>query len=136
MSPARQAAARLLIGLVFFFNVQCGLVFLILPQNYSDSFELSGIPGQVMVQALGLLFLMWNVPFAAALIQPIRNHNSLLQAIWMQAIGLAGETWMFFSLAAGHDLLRATAFRFILFDGAGLLALIASFWLFTTKREA
>ena len=137
MSPAhRLAIARLMIGLVLFFNVQCGLVFLVFPQNFAGNFELNGLPGQAMVQTLGLLFIMWNVPYAAALIQPIRNRNSHLQAILMQAIGLAGEIWMLLGLTAGHDTLRITALRFIWFDSFGLLALSGSFWLLRPERTA
>ena len=130
-SAHRLAIARLMVGLVLFFNVQCGLVFLVFPQNFVGNFELNGIPGQAMVQALGLLFIMWNVPYAAALIQPIRNRNSHLQAI-----GLAGEMWMLIGLAAGHDTLRITVLRFIGFDSFGLLALSGSFWLLRPERTA
>ena len=84
--------ARILIGFVFLVNVQCALVFLIWPEKYTPGFELSGVPGEAMLRGLGVLFLMWNVPYAVALWNPIRYRLALWMAIAMQAIGVAGET--------------------------------------------
>src|ERR1035437_4336550 len=84
--------ARLLIGWVFFFNVQCAIAFLAAPQLYAGLFELSGPPGEGMLRGLGLLFLMWNVPYAVALWNPARQRTSLYEAIVMQAIGVLGES--------------------------------------------
>src|SRR5512137_977255 len=88
----RNWAARGLIGLVFFFNVQCALLFLAVPQAYAPSFELSGPVGEGMLRGLGILFLMWNVPYAVALWNPHAHRTSLYEAIAMQAIGVLGET--------------------------------------------
>jgi hypothetical protein len=46
-----------------------------------------------------------------------------------QAIGLAGETWMWLTLPAGHAALWTTGLRFIAFDGAGLVGMGLVFWL-------
>lgn len=121
---ARLWFARLLIGIVLIFNVQCALAFLISPQLYAPGFELSGAAGEGMVRGMGVLFLMWNVPYAVALSHPLRRRVSLWEALAMQAIGLAGESLLLLSLEPGHALLRASVGRFILFDGAGLLLLI------------
>jgi hypothetical protein len=115
--------ARLLIGLVLCWNLECALAFLWRPGDYAPGFELAGGPGVAMVRGLGILFLMWNVPYALAAWHPRRQRTSLLEALAMQAIGLLGETALFFSLPAGHAALRGTAMRFILFDGAGLVLL-------------
>jgi hypothetical protein len=119
--------ARLLIGLVFFFNVQCAILFLAAPQLYAASFELSGPAGEGMLRGLGLLFLMWNVPYAVALWNPARQRTSLFEAVAMQAIGVVGETLLLLTFPTGHAAIRATIGRFILFDGSGLaLLLLAS----------
>lgn len=128
--------ARLWIGGVLFFNVQCALAFLIQPQAYVGAFELQGIAGEVMVRSMGILFLMWNVPYAFALIHPEKNRLSLWQAWAMQTIGLMGETILLATLPEGHAALRATALRFIWFDGAGLLALTGALMITRTGREA
>jgi len=119
MLAARQKTwlARLLIGLVFFFNVQCAVVFLAVPQQYVASFELSGPPGE------GLLFLMWNVPYAVALWNAARQRTSLYQAVVMQAIGVVGESLLLATFPAGHAAIRESVGRFILFDGSGLALL-------------
>lgn len=125
MFTARQKTwlARLLIGWVFFFNVQCALVFLAVPQQYVASFELSGAPGEGMLRGLGLLFLMWNVPYAVALWNPARQRTSLYQAMVMQAIGVTGESLLLATFPAGHAAIRESVERFILFDGSGLVLL-------------
>ncbi len=116
--------ARLLIGLVFFFNVQCAIVFLAAPQLYATSFELSGPPGEGALRGLGLLFLMWNVPYAVALWNPARQRASLYEAVAMQAIGVVGETLLLLTFPSGHTAIRASVGRFILFDGSGLVLLV------------
>ena len=123
--------ARLLIGLVFFFNVQCAIAFLAAPQLYAASFELSGPPGEGMLRGLGLLFLMWNVPYAVALWNPARQRTSLYEAIVMQAIGVVGETLLLatFPAEAGYTAIGASVGRFIIFDGSGLVLLVLAAFL-------
>jgi hypothetical protein len=83
---------------------------------------------------MGILFLMWNVPYAVAFWHPVRHRLSLLEAVVMQAMGVVGEMLLLWTLPAGHAALRATARRFILFDGAGLLVLVAAMWLARRRR--
>lgn len=127
--------ARLLIGIVFFFNVQCALAFLIAPQNYAPAFELSGAPGAGMVRGMGILFLMWNVPYAAALWQPMRHFFSLTEAVVMQTIGLVGETLIWLNLPVVHASARGSILRFIWFDGGGLVLLLAAWVIVYTLRK-
>jgi hypothetical protein len=116
--------ARLLIGLVFFFNLQCAVAFLVSPGQYTASFELSGPPGEGMLRGLGLLFLMWNVPYAVALWHPARQRTSLYQAVVMQLIGVVGESLLLATFPQGHAAICDSVGRFILFDGGGLLLLV------------
>lgn len=116
--------ARLLIGIVFVVNVQCALLFLADPAAYAPSFELSGPPGEGMVRGMGLLFLMWNVPYAVALSHPARRRISLYEALAMQAIGFFGETLLLAGFPAGHPALVDAVGRFVVFDGAGLGLLV------------
>ncbi len=116
--------SRLLIGVVFFFNVECALAFLAAPQAYAPAFELSGEPGIGMVRGMGILFLMWNVPYAFALWHPLRFRVSLLSAVIMQAVGAAGETVLLLTFPPGYALLKASVLRFIIFDTTGLVLLV------------
>jgi hypothetical protein len=125
--------SRLLIGLVLISNLSCALAFLLWPGRYAPGFELQGALGEAMVRALGVLFVMWNVPYAVALWHPARHRLSLYEAIAMQAIGLLGESWIWFSLPAIHAVARASITRFIVFDALGLLALAAAAW--TTRQS-
>lgn len=121
--------ARAVIGLVFGWNVQAAVVFLLAPAAYAPGFELSGAPGAAMVRGLGVLFLMWNVPYAVALWHPARHRVSLHQAVAMQAIGLAGESLILWSLGGQHPFAAASVTRFIAFDGAGLVLLALAAWI-------
>lgn len=77
---------------------------------------------------MGILFLMWNVPYATAFWHPVRRRFSLYEALAMQAIGLAGECLLLFSLPVENVLLRGSITRFILFDMGGLAMLAAAAW--------
>lgn len=79
-----------------------------------------------MVRGLGILFLMWTIPYLFALSDPLKKRVSLIEAVLMQGIGLAGESLMLLTLPEGHPVLRETAARFIIFDGGGLVLLIAA----------
>ena len=119
-------AARLLIGAVFAWNVQCALVFLAAPGAYTAGFELSGIAGEAAVRGMGILFLMWNVPYAVALWHPQKHRTALFEAAAMQAIGVAGESLLLAGLPASAAILRELVSRFIAFDAAGLALLLAA----------
>ncbi len=125
-------ASRALIGLVLFFNVQCAVVFLISPQAFAPGFELQGVVGDAMVRGMGILFLMWNVPYVLAVIDPVRFRVSLYEAVVMQAIGAIGESILLATFPEGHAAIRASVGRFIVFDGGGLVLLLLA--LLITRR--
>lgn len=119
--------ARLLIGVVILFNLQAAAVFLLWPHEYISAFELQGGVGAAMLRGLGVLFVMWNVPYAVAMWHPVRYRVSLYEALAMQTIGLVGESIIYYTLSPDHDVLRASILRFITSDAVGLvLLLIAS----------
>jgi len=124
---------RALIGLVFLWNVQCAVVFVAAPGTFAPGFELTGAAGEAIVRGVGVLFLMWNVPYAVALWHPARRRISLYEALAMQAIGLAGESLILWSLGGGHPVAGGTVLRFIAFDGSGLLLLGLAAWV--TRRS-
>jgi len=121
--------ARLAIVLVFLWNIQCAFAFLLWPDRFTAGFELSGTPGEAALRGVGVLFLMWNIPYAVALWHPIRYRISLYEATAMQAIGLLGETLIWLSQSPAHSLLQTSLLRFIAFDGAGLALLLLAIWL-------
>lgn len=114
---------RLLIGFVSFFNLQCAFYFLFRPADYAPGFELTGVPGSAIVQGMGLLFIMWNIPYLFALVNPLKYTVSLVEAVIMQAVGVFGETILLLILKGEHPLVRASVLRFIYFDGGGLVLL-------------
>jgi len=125
----RKWLVRLVVGVVFLFNVTCALEFIAWPERYAPAFEVSGTPGQMLVRGMGILFLMWNATYPPVLARPDRNRTLLAVILAQQAIGLAGEVWMWVTLPPGHTALWATGLRFIAFDGAGLVGMGLAFWL-------
>ena len=121
--------ARIIVGAVFLMNVSCALAFILQPGKYSPGFEVAGVPGRIYVQGLGILFLMWNATYPPVIFQPIRYRALFVVVLIQQAIGFAGETWLWLTLPAGHSPLRTTGLRFILFDGIGLIAITGAYWL-------
>jgi hypothetical protein len=121
--------ARLVLAVVFFFNVTCALAFIAGPAAYAASFEVSGVAGEVLTRGIGILFLMWNATYPLAMWNPYRYRWLFLIVIAQQAIGLGGETWMLLTLPPGHPVLATTGWRFIAFDGGGFLAMLAAFTL-------
>jgi hypothetical protein len=132
--PIRLWLARLLIGIVFLWNVQCAITFMIAPATFAPGFELSGAAGAAAVRGMGVLFLMWNVPYAVALWHPARHRVSLYEAVAMQTIGLIGESLILWSLGGVHPVAAGSVMRFIAFDGAGVLLLALAAWI--TRRHA
>ena len=126
--------ARLLIGVVFLWNVQCAIAFLLAPATFAPGFELGGVAGEAAVRGMGVLFLMWNVPYAVALWDPVRYRVSLYEAVAMQAIGLIGESLILLSLGGAHPVAAGSVARFIAFDGAGLVLLALAAWI--TRRRS
>lgn len=124
MRPA--LLARLLILPVLAWNVQCAAAFVLWPHAYAPGFALSGVPGAAAVRGMGILFLMWNVPYAVAAWNPLRWRVSLYEAAAMQAIGLVGESLLLAGLPGNEAALRAAVARFVAFDAAGLLLLLAA----------
>lgn len=129
--------ASILIGIVFIINIQAGIDFYFNPEKYTAAYELSGIPGEISVSGVGLLFIMWNVPYAFALWNPVKNAISLVQATIMQALGVIGETALLCRFSAqDFPFLARSIKRFIYFDGAGLILLIlAGYLILRYKKE-
>ena len=121
--------SRQLIGLVLLINLQSAFTYLLWPERYAPGFEMTGDIGAAMVRGMGVLFVMWNVPYVVALWNPVRYHIALYIAIAMQVIGLVGETWIYLSLLTVHATARASIMRFIIFDALGLLALLGAAWI-------
>ena len=119
-------AARLLIAVVVAWNLECALVFLLTPVVFAPGFELTGIPGAAALRGFAVLFVMWNIPYLVALWHPLRHRVSLREALAMQAVGVIGESFILFSIPAGHTLLHISLLRFITFDASGVIALLGA----------
>ena len=128
--------SRILIGIVTFFNLQAAILLMIHPGDFSPGFELTGVPGDAVIQGMGLLFLMWNIPYLVALFNPVKHFVSLIEAVIMQAIGVFGETILLLTLKGEHPLLQSSVIRFIIFDGGGLLFLLIALIILLKYRRS
>ena len=140
MQPKRVNAftlsARILIGIVTLLNLQAAFQFMFWPSNYAPGFEISGEAGIAVIQGMGLLFLMWNIPYLFALTNPVKRLLSLIEAVIMQAIGVIGETVLLLTLKGEHPQIHASVLRFIIFDGAGLVLLLIALSLVIRFRRS
>jgi hypothetical protein len=125
---------RLLIALVFASNIYCAIQFVVNPSGYTQQFDLVGEAGKVVISSLGILFIMWNVPYVIAIYQPYRYSIALISALFMQLIGFIGETWIYFSIQTLVNT-KSSIMRFMIFDFAGLLLLLIAFVLLFKKRN-
>lgn len=123
---ARLWISRLLIVAVTLMNLQAAFLFMLRPQDYAPGFEMSGVTGEVMVRGMGLLFLMWNIPYLFAALHPVQHFISLVETVIMQFIGVTGESLILSGLHGEHPIIQASVRRFIVFDGAGLFVLLAA----------
>lgn len=117
--------ARGFILIVFTFNILCAFQFILQPTRYTTSFDLTGDSGAAVIRSIGILFLMWNVPYAIALINPVGNFVALLSAVIMQALGVLGETWVYVTIPMLLSF-RQSISRFVIFDAVGLVLLAIS----------
>jgi hypothetical protein len=123
------------IAIVFLANVQCAVAFILSPVTFTSSYELSGVVGTATIQAIGVLFLMWNIPYAVALWHPLRHRLSLWEAVAMQAIGVIGESIIKVTLPGSHQVLHSSLERFIWFDGLGVLLLLLAVWFSRSEHK-
>jgi hypothetical protein len=122
-------AARAAVALVLASNLSAAVPYVLQPDSFASSYELTGAAGAAMVRGVGILFLMWCVAYVPVIARPDR-HPALFSVIAVQqVIGLLGETWIVASLPVGHARLAATGLRFMIFDGVGLALLILGFML-------
>jgi hypothetical protein len=128
--------ARILIAVVTFLNLQAAFYFMLSPGDYAPAFELTGPPGSAVIQGMGLLFLMWNIPYLVALINPLRHTVSMIEAMIMQGIGVFGETALLLTLKGEHPQIHASVLRFILFDGSGFVVLSIALVLITLYKRS
>ena len=119
--------SQLVVGVVFILNISCAVAFIFQPERYMGGFEIGGLQGRVLTQAVGILFLMWNVTYPLVILNPYRHKTLFAVILIQQAIGLLGERWLMLTLPAGHAALQATGLRFIFFDGAGLILMGAAY---------
>ena len=125
--PASIWFARAALLAVLIANMSAAIPYVVQPADYAAAYELTGVPGEVVVRGFGILYLMWAAPFIPAIWHPARNRVTFAAVLAMQAIGWAGESLMLAGLPAGHAVLRATGLRFIAFDGAGLVILLIAY---------
>jgi hypothetical protein len=121
--------ARIFVSGVFIANLSAAIPFVLYPERFVHSFELNGIPGEVSVRGMGILFLMWNATYPPVIIHPNRYRVLFGVMLLQQVIGLIGESMMWAALPSNHTALGLTGFRFMRFDFYGLIVLLLAFFI-------
>lgn len=121
---------------VFVINMQCAIAFIAWPEFYVDAYELGGVAGAAAVRGMGITFAMWNTTYPAFIALPRRFPVLGWVILAQQLVGLVGESFIYLTLPAGHAVLAAGIMRFVVFDGAGLVVMLAAFlWLTYVSRQ-
>ncbi len=121
--------SRILIIIVLLDNLQASIQFTLTPEKYAPAFDLAGAAGLVATISIGILFLMWCVPYVFAAVHPIRYRISRIEACIMQSVGLIGESILLWNLPSGLEMTPASIQRFVIFDAVGLVLLLAALFL-------
>ena len=124
--------ARVLVAIVFAWNLQCALAFIFDATSVMGAYQLYGSVGVATLQGVGIAFLMWNATYPAVIVSPDRFRSLFVVILVQQIIGLVGEAWIMMTLGPGTETLAGSIMRFIIFDGAGLVLLMVAFGL--TRR--
>lgn len=127
---------RIAFALVFAVNVQCALSFIVWPEAYLSAYELQGVSGVVAVQGIGVAFLMWNVTYPFVIIDPRKYWIVARIVLVQQVVGLIGESYILWTLPAGHEVLGASIERFIAFDAAGFVLMALAMALVKAKKPS
>ena len=125
--------ARILVAAVLAMNVMCAIQFIAWPSSFAPAYSLEGAGALAAVQGFGVCFLMWNATYPPVIANPAKRRTLFSVVIAQQAIGLAGETLILVGIdptAAVH----ASIIRFMAFDAAGLVLLVAAFLLTRAQR--
>ena len=118
--------ARLAFAAPLAWNLQCIISLLTAPAESAVAFGLTGTAGTAAVQGLAVAFLMWNATYPLFIYAPVRFKELGIIVAVQQLIGLVGETLILFSLPANAGALIASIQRFIVFDAAGLVLMVAA----------
>ena len=74
-------------------------------------------------------FLLWNCTYPLAIYKPDRYRTVFAIVVVQQAIALALEIWLLFTLSPAQHILAAAIIKFIRFDAPGIVFLATSFFL-------
>ena len=129
MGLSRIGLARVLVAVVFIWNVQCAVQFIVWPDAYVAAYQLEGASAEAVVRSFGICFLMWNATYPPVIARPERYRMLFSVVVAQQVIGLVGESLLLASLGIDLAVMAASIMRFIAFDAAGLVLLAIAFGL-------
>ncbi len=126
---------RVLILIVAAWNILCAIQFIVFAKDYAPSFDLTpDITGKAVIQSIGVLFIMWNIPYIFAIFHPHKWFILLICALLMQLTGLIGEIWIKSQLTLSYNMVSSIQ-RFIVFDAIGLVLIFTSALLVWAHRR-
>lgn len=130
----REIVGRLLYFAVFVSNMICIVSFILWPQYYTGSYQLSGSEGaEAAIIGFGVAFAMWNVTYPFFVFGK-KNRTLGLVIIVQQVVGLIGELFIQSGLNENQARLSSSITRFVLFDAGGLVLLVAGFCILYISR--
>ncbi|MBQ3302476.1 MAG: hypothetical protein IJH04_10115 [Eggerthellaceae bacterium] len=126
--------ARIMVGIVFAWNVICALQFVLWPGDFAAGYGLEQTEAsKAAISGIGVAFLMWNTTYPLVIVNPDKHMTLFGVILAQQAIGLAGESVILAQLSSAAASATTAAamegiWRFIAFDAAGLLMMAIAFF--------
>lgn len=149
MQPSKRAlnislwALRIAFAIVFVWNVQCAVLFVVDPETYARGFGMALSENPYAdaatlsaVMGIGVAFLMWNATYPAFIVAPERFKVLGWVIVAQQLIGLVGELYILSIVSFSNNVCSLAIMRFVLFDAIGLLMMGMTFLAFLKLRSS
>lgn len=119
--------ARIIVLAVFICNMQCAYSFMFHPEDAIEAYQIAGAGAIPVTRSIGISFMLWNVTYPLVIWKPLRFRTLFIIVIIQQALALASEICLMFTLGPEMNLLFDAIFKFIRFDAPGLILMILAY---------
>jgi hypothetical protein len=109
--------------------MSCAISFIIDPSQGTVGYELSGVGAIAAIRGMGVIMLMWNISYIPLIYRPSRFRCMFVVVIIQQLIAVAGDMYVVLFDASSASMLYDSVTRFLMFDIAGIVLLIISYFL-------
>ncbi|WP_350455387.1 hypothetical protein [Slackia heliotrinireducens] len=120
-------SVRIIATITFFVILYFAIVFISEPAGHLKMFQLSGVPGQAAVRALGVAMVVWLCTYPLVIFNPRTNIKMFFIVLLQQVVTLAGALIIRMGMPVGYATLAGTLNIFILADAICTALLLVTF---------